>query len=267
MSMSLPLSQTLPTVLALDFDGVICDGFREYFLTAWRAYGEIWQHPESSPPEGLAETFYRLRPVVESGWEMPLVIEAVLAGIAESEILANWGAIAQTRIQKFGLDPVDLAAAVDGVRDRWISSNMPSWLAEHRFYPGVIDRLKALENAAVHPIIISTKEGRFIQQLLDQQGLDLTQIEIFGKEIRQPKHQTLRHLKTQYIDTATFWFIEDRFKTLQSIQAQPDLKSIQLFLADWGYNTATERAAAINNPAIQCLSLAQFDQDFPAWLP
>jgi 3-deoxy-D-manno-octulosonate 8-phosphate phosphatase KdsC-like HAD superfamily phosphatase len=27
-----------PQTLALDFDGVLCDGLLEYFETAWRAY-------------------------------------------------------------------------------------------------------------------------------------------------------------------------------------------------------------------------------------
>jgi phosphoglycolate phosphatase-like HAD superfamily hydrolase len=259
------MPETCPTVLALDFDGVICNGLREYFLTAWRAYCDLWQPAQLTPPDGLADCFYRLRPVVESGWEMPLVIEAVLAGISEAEILREWPTIAPQRAEKAQLDASQLAATVDGIRDRWITADLPSWLAEHRFYPGVIERLQALENSAVHPVIISTKEGRFIVQLLEQQGLDLSQIEVFGKEQRQPKHQILRELRAQYINTASFWFVEDRLKTLQIVQAQSDLQAVQLFLADWGYNTAAERHAAEQDTTIQRLSLDQFSQDFAAW--
>ena len=32
-----------PTLLALDFDGVVCDGLREYFQTAWKVYGEVFE--------------------------------------------------------------------------------------------------------------------------------------------------------------------------------------------------------------------------------
>jgi phosphoglycolate phosphatase-like HAD superfamily hydrolase len=259
------MTATFPTVLALDFDGVICNGLREYFLTAWRTYCDLWAADYTEPPEGLAEIFYRLRPVVESGWEMPLVLEAVKAGLTEDEILARWSAIAPLRAQTLGLTPAALGAAVDGVRDRWISRDLTGWLAEHTFYPGVIERLRALENSAVHPVIISTKDGRFIRQLLAQQGLDLTQLEIFGKEHQQPKYQTLRDLQQHYISTATFWFIEDRFKTLQAIQAQPDLQAVQLFLADWGYNTPSDRHAASQDATLHLLSLEQFCQDFSAW--
>jgi hypothetical protein len=59
--------------------------------------------------------------------------------------------------------------------------------------------------------------------------------------------------------------VEDRLKTLQLVEQQADLESVRLFLADWGYNTATERENAERNPRIQLLSLSQFGQDFSAW--
>ncbi|MCY7286501.1 MAG: HAD family hydrolase, partial [Cyanobacteria bacterium CAN_BIN43] len=37
--------ETAPTLLALDFDGVLCNGLMEYFQTAWRVYCQIWSHP------------------------------------------------------------------------------------------------------------------------------------------------------------------------------------------------------------------------------
>jgi hypothetical protein len=53
---------------------------------------------------------------------------------------------------------------------------------------------------------------------------------------------------------------------LQSIQKQPDLMDVKLFLADWGYNTFPERQTAASDPAIYLISLQQFSQDFPAWV-
>lgn len=256
---------TAPTVLALDFDGVICDGLKEYFLTAWQAYCNIWQPETLTPPVGLAESFYRLRPVVETGWEMPVVIHARLQGIAESEILQDWVAIAQRLIAAENLTPAELVAQVDGTRDTWIAADLASWLAEHRFYPGVSDRLKEILQTDIHVLIISTKEGRFIQQLLQQQGIDLTDLQIYGKEVKRPKGDILQELKQVFGD-AVFWFVEDRLKTLQGIQKRPELADVQLFLADWGYNTASERDKAIHDSLIQVISLEQFTSNFPHWL-
>ncbi|NJP12064.1 MAG: HAD family hydrolase [Leptolyngbyaceae cyanobacterium RU_5_1] len=255
-----------PTVLALDFDGVLCDGLKEYFKTAWHAYCNLWQPEDPTAPDGLAESFYRLRPVVETGWEMPVVIRAILLGIPEAVILRDWSAIAQKIVSEENLDPSKLVAEVDGTRDQWIAADAESWLAEHRFYPGVSDRLQAILETETHVAIISTKEGRFIQQLLQQQGIDLTNLQIFGKEVKRPKSAILQELLHVFGKGASFWFVEDRFKTLQAIQKQPELGNVKLFLADWGYNTSAERELAAHDADIHLISLDQFAGDFATWL-
>ncbi|MBF2076924.1 MAG: HAD family hydrolase [Synechococcales cyanobacterium C42_A2020_086] len=259
---------TPPTLLAFDFDGVLCDGLLEYFQTAWRAYCRIWTQ-DTQPPEGLDRQFYRLRPVVESGWEMPVLLRAVLLGIPETEIFASWSTLAPQVAQTTQLSAADIAGIVDGIRDEWISRDLQGWLALHRFYPGVVERLQQLLNSSVDVVIITTKEGRFVQQLLQQQGLVFSGSRIYGKEVRQPKAQTLRDL-LQYLQElgkpSTIWFIEDRLKTLQGIKAQPDLSEVILYLADWGYNTAADRELAAQDASIHLLSLAQFAQAFPHWL-
>jgi phosphoglycolate phosphatase-like HAD superfamily hydrolase len=259
-----------PTILALDFDGVLCDGLIEYFQTAWRVYVQIWSPVDRTPPAGLAEQFYRMRPVVETGWEMPLVIRALLLGISEAEILLRWSEIATQQLAAdrevlpIGdrLSAASLGAAIDSVRDEWIQSDLDDWLAQHRFYPGVIDRLRQICDSPVCPVIITTKEGRFVRQLLQQQDIDLSADRILGKEIKQPKAVSLRQLQQ---DNARIWFVEDRLKTLETVLAQPELAGVRLFLADWGYNTPAERAKASEQEGIRLISIAQFSQDFSKW--
>ena len=61
------------------------------------------------------------------------------------------------------------------------------------------------------------------------------------------------------------WLVEDRLKTLLTVRKQPDLKEVELFLADWGYNTSTERESVAQHPPIHLLSKTVFCQDFYAW--
>lgn len=258
-----------PTLLALDFDGVICDGLIEYFQTAWKTYCLIGSPTSQTPPLGLAEQFYRLRPVIETGWEMPILVQSLLDGVPEAELFNNWAEIALKQVEKLNLSPAEIAARLDGVRDEWIAADVDNWLAQHRFYPGIAERLQQIVGSSVNPFIITTKEQRFVRQLLKQQQVDFAESQIFGKEVKQPKAQTLRFLINQYTqklgEPLTVWFVEDRLKTLQNIEAQPDLQGVQLFLADWGYNTNTERFIAQQDPKIQLLSLSQFAEDFANW--
>lgn len=255
-----------PTLLALDFDGVLCDGLLEYFETAWRTYCQLWSPPEKVSPEALAPIFYRTRPVIEIGWEMPVLIRALVLGISETEILQNWSTIAHNLVTKEELKADVIGPCLDGVRDQWIHHDLSGWLGLHQFYPGVIERIKPLIEQDFPVYIITTKEERFVRSLLEEQGVTIPEGRIFGKGYKRPKAQILRELLTTIQPTPKIWFIEDRLQTLLSVQQQADLDSVQLFLADWGYNLQQERDLTSNYPRIHLLSLSQFSRDFLDWL-
>jgi len=251
-----------PTLLALDFDGVLCDGLLEYFQTAWRTYCQLWSYPQGVSPEELATGFYRTRPVIEIGWEMPILIRALVLGISEIEILQNWSRIADNIVREEQLKAEIIGPHLDRVRDEWINTDLSGWLGLHRFYPGVIERIKPLIEQSFPVYIITTKEERFVRSLLEQQGVNIPENQIFGKGYKRPKYEILRELLTKIEPTPHIWFIEDRLQTLLSVQQQPDLNNVQLFLADWGYNIQRERDLASESSAINLLSLSQFSQDF-----
>lgn len=247
-----------PELLALDFDGVLCDGLQEYFQTAWQAHRQLWSPDQDEPPAGIAEAFYRLRPIVETGWEMPVIIHALRSGFSEDEILNDWSNIAIELLTHHAVSPQIVATVVDQIRDHQIQHHLSAWLKLHRFYPGVIERLKTIENF----VIISTKEGRFIQQLLADVGIELKSGQLFGKEQQRPKSVILRELGRQY---QSIWFVEDRLKTLDQVIQQPDLSGVKLFLADWGYNLAQERDRAALSDRIQVIGLVDFTGPLEQW--
>ncbi len=261
------MTASSPKILALDFDGVICDGLIEYFEVAWRTYCEIWSSTNDTPPDDLALRFYRLRPVIETGWEMPVLIKSLLDGIPDDKILCEWVSIAPQLLLNDKLQAREISAKLDGQRDKWITTDLGGWLSLHRFYPGVIEKIKLTIDSGVQLYIVTTKEGRFVQQLLQQEGVNLPPAAIFGKEVKRPKYEILRELiQSAGEKPLSLWFVEDRLKTLQLVQQQADLDDVKLFLADWGYNTQAEREAAHNDPRIQLLSISQFAKDFSVWL-
>lgn len=256
-----------PHLLALDFDGVICDGMREYFQTSLRTYEQLWQDSDHATLNACAENFYTLRPLIESGWEMPLLLRSQILEIPLGDIRQNWSQICPGLLRRENLNKTHLTQILDRVRDQWIAEDPLGWLHLHRFYPGVIDRLRQLQTSSIPFYIVTTKEGRFVRQLLQEQGVAIAPHQIIGKEIAQSKSETLRQLKQSHqLASRQLWFVEDLLKTLEKVNQQPDLSGMGLFLADWGYNTAQTRAAIANDPTIHLLSLAQFSQDFPYWL-
>lgn len=257
----------IPQILALDFDGVLCNGLLEYFQTSWRTYCQIWQPDSQIPPQGLAEKFYRLRPVIETGWEMPVLVRALVLEIGEDKIIEDWSAIAQEIVTSEHINAAESGKKLDTIRDEWIRADLDSWLALHRTYPGVIERLsEILKEQTTELFIVTTKEGRFVKQLLQQQGIQLPEERIIGKECKRPKYQTLQKILAEFQhDASQLWFVEDRLKTLQLVRQQPELQAVKLYLADWGYNTKAHHQVVRNEASINLLTLDQFTQDFSAW--
>jgi phosphoglycolate phosphatase-like HAD superfamily hydrolase len=257
----------VPTILASDFDGVICDGMVEYFEVAWRTYCQIWAPSKTIPSDDLASSFYSLRPVIETGWEMPVLIKALTEKLVEEIIVKDWVNITQRILLENALNSQDIAMKLDSIRDAWIENDLEDWMSLHRFYPGVVERIKNMISSDVKVYIVTTKEGRFVHKLLEKEGINLPREMILGKEVKCPKSQILRDIKKSEDQiTKNIWFMEDRLKTLQSVKAQPDLNDVELFLADWGYNTPSDRLIAHNDSRINLLSLGDYAKDFTKWV-
>ncbi len=259
------MSAVAPDLLALDFDGVLCNGLKEYAQSAWKAYQQIWS-TEETLNDALRDRFYPLRPVIETGWEMPVLYRALVLGKTDSEILEHWPQISQDIVTQDNLDPKRLSHTLDTVRDEWIQADLGGWLQLHEFYPGVLQKLQqALQNPDLEVYIITTKEGRFVKQLLQQQNVEIERDRIFGKEVKRPKAETLKQLLSRH-PQAEIWFVEDMLKTLYKVQKQPELASVRLFLANWGYNTESAHQAASADEKVQLMSLEMFAGDFRDWL-
>ena len=89
---------TGPRLLALDFDGVICDTVHEGCRSAWQVCREFVKLDGDAPPPELAAVFVRLRPVLESGWEFPVLVLAILDGIPETTIFQQFQTECRQRI-------------------------------------------------------------------------------------------------------------------------------------------------------------------------
>jgi phosphoglycolate phosphatase-like HAD superfamily hydrolase len=253
------ISFSRPTTLALDFDGVICNGMPEYLATSWETYCIIWQVANKEMPDGLSDRFTKYRPLIETGWEMPVLIRALVLDIPDVEISQKWSDVRQRILAENNLNSQEVAFKLDSFRDEWIARDLESWLVLHTFYPGIVEQLKAVLQTEIKLVIITTKEGRFVSKILQKSGINLDRKYIFGKEQNQPKAKTLKQLLALKPDEK-IWFIEDRWQTLQKIAVDPDLLGVKLSLADWGYNTEAERHLAQIDSRIQLISLANFSQ-------
>ena len=255
-----------PDLLALDFDGVLCDGMREYFETSRRTHARIWPG-EAVPGDDRYAAFRTLRPVIMTGWEMPLLLRALAAGWEEAAILADWEAV-RDQLMKNGPGAdlkVRLARTLDDVRREWIAEDPQSWLALNVPYAS-IGELRRLVAEPERAVLVTTKEGEFARRILDHWGLRLADIQ--GKETGPHKCDNLRQLigaAAELGRPSRLWFVEDRLETLQHVTTHRDLDDVGLFLATWGYNTEAAREAARADRRIRLLDLETFRRGAAAW--
>ncbi|HEU4437930.1 MAG TPA: HAD family hydrolase [Methylomirabilota bacterium] len=259
---------TVPDVLALDFDGVCCDGLREYFETSRRVHARVWP-AEPMPAPGLFEAFGSLRPVILSGWEMPVLLRAIAQGVPRAAVLGDWDGVRDAVV---GADPrgaglrSQLGQTLDAVRREWIARDLDGWLALHVPYV-MLEHLRRLVGEPDRAVVVTTKEGEFARLILDRWRVTFADIE--GKETGEHKCENLRGLIAAWAAAhgrrPRLAFVEDRLETLQHVTTHADLEDVALYLAEWGYNTDAARARARADGRIRLLALEQFRAGTAGW--
>jgi len=231
------------SALALDFDGVLCDSVAETAATAWRAGAGLWSDIVGPmPPDPLLAGYRLARPVVETGYEAILVMRLLLDGVDPAELIAGYRDLAAGALADSGRDVDGLKALFSETRDRWLAEDPGEWASLSPFYPGIAEWMKGIP-AGADCAIVTTKERRFVERLLDANTIPTPPGGIYGLEQGRAKESILLDL-IERSRGRTLCFVEDRLATLERCLVRPDLSALAPRLAGWGYNTEADRQRA-----------------------
>jgi len=231
-------------LLVLDFDGVIVDGIREYWVSSCQTYLKIlsFQGKEKNfVPNEIPTTFKAMRPWVHHGWEMVILAaecsdknsQLNLKGI--EKFSKNYSNECTSALTRWSWTPSQLQEALNQTRREAISNNFDQWLNYHKPFSSVVQRLQTLEQEGVEFAVLTTKSIEFTKKLLN--SFSLKPKLIFGHESGS-KIDVLNQLLNKRIIRG---FIEDRRTTLEKVLEDPKLKSIPCYLASWGYLKPQDR--------------------------
>ena len=237
-------------ILVLDFDGVICDSAPETAATAWRCCCRLWPERFQGPaPEEQLRRFSReLRPYLETGYQSILQTKLLWSGAPLSRMTREFAGKLDEILAEAGQTRESLKPLFGGERDRWLKEDPEGWLAHNRFYPGAAETLKTLlERGRV--VILTTKQCRFVERLMDRAGVNFPAEDIFGLERIKNKETTL----TELLSHGSLAFVEDCLATLERVEKVPSLAEVKLVFADWGYSTEEQRTSARKNSRILVL--------------
>ncbi len=232
-------------ILALDFDGVVCDSMREVVAVATQAYLRL--EPDASVVRDLAQrgeddprfrTFRRLVPLGNRAEDFGIALAAVQNGITidTQEEYDHYR-------RAFDRHWIDIYHKVFyRCRRELIDASPERWLALHRPFTSFLELLDA--HASGHTYAIATsKDGASVRRLLEHFGVrDLFRSElIFDKDTGVTKAAHLQALSGQLgCPMASITFVDDKLNHLEKVRSL----GVHPVLATWGYNTPREHRLA-----------------------
>lgn len=248
---------TKQILYALDFDGVICDSAVETGISGWKAARQLYPGLPAldMPTEQALEQFRRFRPLLETGYESIIFMRLLHDGIQLEALLNDFSALKQQFLVNSVQDVEELKQVFGATRDAWITEQPEQWIAMNPLFPGVAEKLQQLQMQDCW-YIVTTKQERFVKQILAANAIDIPEQNIFGLERKLSKQAVLLQLLQRY-QQRQIVFVEDRLPTLQGIVKNHELHEVRLQLADWGYNTEDDRLSVDVSP-IELIELNQF---------
>ncbi|MDX9800486.1 MAG: hypothetical protein RBT69_04015 [Spirochaetia bacterium] len=224
-------------ILFLDFDGVICDSSRETARTGWLAGSELWEDWRGVDlPQKHLQKFIKLRPLLETGYEAIALIKAIDEGYSESFLKNEFNFIKEQIFTSVSMNRNNLIKLYGKVRADWARLKPANWLSWHLLYdcaPALVDA--GMRNfSSCH--IITTKEKEFVKKLLPFFRISFDPGMIHGLETGKSKKEIILEILEQdeFLPENTY-IIEDRLRTIYSLQSCGELASAFFYLASWGY--------------------------------
>jgi phosphoglycolate phosphatase-like HAD superfamily hydrolase len=225
-------SDTRTRVLALDFDGVICDSLEEGLLISWNAHAgaavRAFVEPGLAgvPPE-VTERFTGCRPFARhlGHWLVPFTISSVPA--SHAEFAARFDELPGQTIDTFTAAAARYRAAVR-------RTYPDEWLSHHIVQPGLDDVLSSA-------YIVTARDGESVGRILRAHGIAVDDTRIFGSST--DKTAALRTIAvSEAVDPADVTLVDDNIENCLAARAG----GYDAWWATWGYGTPTDHARAVN---------------------
>jgi phosphoglycolate phosphatase-like HAD superfamily hydrolase len=210
-------------------------------IARWKAATSIWDDMPKTVPQVMIDRFRLIRPIIETGYEAILTMRLLYLEEAVEAIYNNYGDKIQTLLKDAQVSVDGLKSMFGETRDVWIANDLADWVNMNPLFEGVAAKLRNFHQQPWY--VVTTKQERFVKQILKANAIDLPEERIFGLDRNMGKVEVLKGLLNTH-PNETIYFVEDRLPTLLNVLKTDGLASVKLIFALWGYNTAEDKALA-----------------------
>ena len=232
-------------VIALDFDGVICDSAAECVVSAYGAYvhakGEKFDPMESAAPDYFREGFYRIRPLIRDGRDYVMILYLLDLGVP-IEDQEDFDHALETRLPDlldiFGVeDGPGLEAAFQRYRAGFRGRDEMGWMDRNPLYSGMLHALRQRDGDLSRVFVTTSKPSHVAKGILEHNGFMLPEGHALGKDMvgTSPDKNVHMRLVTEASGAGyeDIHFVDDQVAHLESAMGL----GVNCYLASYGYTT------------------------------
>ena len=256
-------------VIALDFDGVICDSAAECVVSAYGAFcqakGEAFDPLVSSVPDYFRDGFYRMRPLIRDGRDYLMILYLLDLRVPMSD-QKDFDDALETRLPDllglFGVESgPELEAAFQRYRAGFRERDESGWMDRNPLYPGMIKALSERQGDLRSVFVTTSKPSTVSKGILEHNGFTLPDGHVLGKDMvgASPDKNVHMRLVTEAskVSYADIHFVDDQVAHLESAQGL----GVNCYLAAYGYTTEKQidRARELGIRVLE-------EEDLPKWM-
>ena len=233
-------------IVALDFDGVICDSIDECLLVSYNAFqekSEIENIDFSDIQEriinnfkhyryliGPAKDFYFLWKSIFEHHKTSMDIESIYFKLKKSDSNKELPFVKRFYI----------------LRDQLKNKYFNHWVSINPFYKGIKSFLIDIQDKQ-NLFIVTAKDTNSVVDLLKENNISIKRSNIYGREINSDKRELFKKMIENHdISRKDVIFVDDNLSNAIDVKGI----GISSYLATWGYNSNFEKIEAKRNNII-----------------
>jgi phosphoglycolate phosphatase-like HAD superfamily hydrolase len=243
----------MPNVLALDFDGVICDSAGECLYSAYNTYAAVRGLQDAASVTDIRsdwyDTFYQIRPYIRDGKDYFVILyflENEISVESQTQFDDQSAAVMQEVCSLAEVENKDdLEKHFQDSRRAIRAKDEAAWFDMNPLYDRMREGLDSLGPGFEGVYITTSKPTDAATKILYHNGIEIPEPQILGKD--KVKKTVAKNSQMEAVASAAnielseILFLDDQVSHLTAAQKI----GVQCFVATWGYNTDEQVEEAV----------------------